>query len=138
MIERRQVFELPSPKLQVIDYQQLDCMCPRCGLKQQGEFPAQVKARVQYGIGVKTMVVLLNVAYHLPIKRVKQLFDDLFNQSINESTILSMLKSTNENLKVVEEQIADHLLHSPLVHVDESGSRCEKKNHWLHVFSTSL
>ena len=138
LIERRQVFELPSPKLQVIEYQQLGCMCPRCGLKQQGEFPAQVKARVQYGIGVKTMVVLLNVAYRLPIKRVKQLFGDLFNQPINESTILSMLKGTNENLKVVEQQIADHLLHSSVVHVDESGIRCEKKNHWLHVFSTSL
>lgn len=138
MIERRQVFELPSPKLEVIEYQQLGCLCPRCGLKQQGEFPGGVKARVQYGMGVKTLAVLLNVAYRLPIKRVKQLFGDLFNQPLNESTILNMLKSTNEDLKVVEQQIADHLLQAAVVHVDESGIRCEKKNHWLHVFSTSL
>jgi transposase len=138
LIERRQVFELPAPKLQVIEYQQLGCRCPQCGSKQQGTFPAEVKARVQYGTGVKTMAVLLNVAYRLPIKRVKQLFGDLFNQPLNESTILRMLKGTNEHLEDVEQQIAHHLLQSPVVHVDESGIRCQKKNHWLHVFSTSL
>ncbi|HMQ84564.1 MAG TPA: IS66 family transposase [Saprospiraceae bacterium] len=138
LIERRQVFELPAPKLQVIEYQQMGCLCPRCGLKQQGTFPAEVSARVQYGTGVRTMAVLLNVVYRLPIKRVKQLFGDLFNQPINESTILSMLKGTNEDLKDVEQQIAQHLLQSEVVHVDESGIRCQKKNHWLHVFSTSL
>lgn len=138
LIERRQVFELPIPKLEVIEYQQMGCLCPQCGLVQQGSFPAEVAARVQYGTGVKTMAVLLNVVYRLPIKRVKQLFGDLFNQPINESTILSMLKGTNEDLKDVEQQIADHLLQSEVVHVDESGIRCEKKNHWLHVFSTSL
>jgi transposase len=138
LIERRQVFGLPVPKLQVIEYQQLGCWCPRCGLNQRGDFPAEVTARVQYGTGVKTMAVLLNVAYRLPIKRVKQLFGDLFNQPINESTILSMLKGTNEDLKDTEQQIIDHLLHSPVVHVDESGIRCKKKNHWLHVFSSSL
>jgi transposase len=84
------------------------------------------------------MAVLLNVGYRLPIKRVKQLFGDLFNQPINESTILSMLRGANERLKAIEQQIAEHLMQSPVVHVDESGIRCEKKNHWLHVFSSAL
>jgi transposase len=138
LIEKRQIFDLPVPKLQVIEYQQMGCLCPKCGLKQQGVFPAEAPGRVQYGAGVKTMAVLLSVGYRLPIKRIKQLFADLFNQPINESTILSMLKGTSKSLVDVEQQITQHLLQSSVAHVDETGIRCKKKNHWLHVFSSAL
>src|SRR5512136_813334 len=31
VIERRQVFELPAPKLDITEYQRLRCQCPACG-----------------------------------------------------------------------------------------------------------
>ncbi|MBK9014687.1 MAG: hypothetical protein IPM82_11730 [Saprospiraceae bacterium] len=43
----------------------------------QGAFPDGVNARLQYGTGVRALVVLLNVAFKLPVKKV-QILEDLY------------------------------------------------------------
>jgi len=46
--ERRQVFELPVLRAQVIEHQVLRSTC-RCGVVHTGSFPADVRAAAQYG-----------------------------------------------------------------------------------------
>ena len=48
---RRQLFDLPEPTLDVVEYQQMSCCCPSCGAQNLGQFPDVVKAPVQYAIG---------------------------------------------------------------------------------------
>lgn len=136
--ERRQVWDIPPPELWITEYQQMSCSCPRCGVEQVGQFPEEVKARIQYGSGVKALVSLLSVNYRLPIKGIKRLFGDLYGQAPNESTILTMLRQVSACLAPIEACIKTHLLAAPVAHVDETGLRCEKTNHWMHVFSTTL
>jgi hypothetical protein len=59
--ETRQVFDLPQPKLEVTAHQLLKGKCPGCGKWHKGIAPEGVNAPVQYGYGVKTLAVLLNV-----------------------------------------------------------------------------
>ena len=47
----RQVFDLPEPRLEITEYQQLRCSCPRCGALHSGEFPPEIVPNAQYGHG---------------------------------------------------------------------------------------
>ncbi|MCB9272500.1 MAG: IS66 family transposase zinc-finger binding domain-containing protein [Lewinellaceae bacterium] len=89
IVERRQVFNLPEPKLQVTEYQRLVCKCPCCQRQSSGIFPQGVNAPVQYGSGVKAFTTLLSVRGCLSYQKIQRIFQDLFGQAINESTVYS-------------------------------------------------
>ena len=137
-IECRQLFDLPEPKLEVIEYRKQGCTCPKCGAHNVGIFPDHIRSRVQYGNGVRAFVSLLNVYYKVPYKKISQLFADLYGYGINESTIVSAVKRCYEQLQSSEQVIGEKLLASKLAHFDETGIRCEGKLHWLHVCCTAM
>ena len=47
--ERRQVFEIPKPKIEVTEYRAEIKCCPGCGKRVKGDFPEGVNAHTQYG-----------------------------------------------------------------------------------------
>ena len=53
--EVRQVFDLPEPKLEVLEHQVFEGSCRSCGKKVSGSFPEAVKSPVQDGYGVKAL-----------------------------------------------------------------------------------
>jgi transposase len=133
--EIRQEFDLPEPKLFVTEYQRMRLTCSCCGIAHYGKFPEHIRASTQYGAGVKSLTVLLNSGFALPIKKVKMLFTELFGYKINESTIVNNTISCYEQLEVTENLIKDKLLANKVGHSDETGVRVSGKLHWLHVFS---
>jgi len=133
---KRQVFEIPQPKLIVTEYQIFGCKCPDCGKISQGVAPNDVNSAVQYGNRAKAFVVLMNNEYKMPIKKTSQLFNILYGNKINGSTIVTMLGSCYDKLSQTEGIIKEKIQTSEIGHVDETGIRIEKKLHWLHVFST--
>ena len=96
--EKRQIFDLPQPKLEVTEYQVHKAICPACGTLSRGLAPENVNAPAQYGNGVKAYAVLLNVHFKLPYKKIQLLFGDLFGYSINESTVYSANQQCYEKL----------------------------------------
>jgi len=138
IVERRQVFDLPKPKLDVTEHQKLSCICTDCGAVNEGVFPQGVNARVQYGTSVRALVVLLNVAFQLPLKKIRTLFSDLYSYKINESTIINAVKRCYKNLAPSEAAVKKNILQSPVAHFDETGLRVAGKLHWLHTCSTKL
>ncbi len=135
ILERRQVFDLPKPKLEVIEYQRLGCTCPACGARLSGQFPEGVNAPVQYGAGVKTLTTLLNVQGCLSYDKIRQLFSDLFGYEVNEATILKGNERMYQALEKPEQEIAGMLCQAQSAHFDESGLRVEGRLHWLHSVS---
>ena len=138
LLEVRQVFDLPEPKLEVTEYQLLGCACDNCGAYNKGTFPETVKARVQYGVGVRALVVLLNVAFNVPLKKVQSFFGDIYGYAINTSTILQAIQTCHERLATSEQVIKQKLLASRVTHFDETGLRVEAKLHWLHTSCNHL
>ena len=136
--EKRQVFDLPQPKLEVTEYQIHKANCPICGLSNKAVAPEGIKAPAQYGNGVKSYVVMLNVHYKLPYKKIQLLFKDLFGYPINESTIFSASENCYNNLEDTESIIKTKVSLNDVVHADETGLRIEGKLQWLHTATTTL
>jgi len=138
VIEVRQVFDIPPPKLEITEHRKLQCSCDSCGNLMKGEFPQNVKAPVQYGNGVRSLVVLLNIAFKLPLKKIQTLFNDLFGYAINESTIINATQKCYQQLEASEKVIRKNLLEKLVAHFDETGLRVKGKLHWLHVCCDDL
>jgi len=138
LAEKRQVFDLPQPKLEITEYQIFKASCTVCGKEQKGVAPEGVNAPAQYGNKVKAFAVLLNVHYKLPFKKIQLLFSDLFGYPINESTISLAGEKCYEKLKESERIIKSKIIAENVVHADETGLRTAGKLHWLHTATTSL
>ncbi len=134
LCEKRQVFEIPEPKLIVIQHEQYHCQCT-CGCQNWGVFPASVNAPTQYGSNARTFASLLNQRYLLPFNQVSSIFDDLYGQALNESTIISSNRQLYALLEQPEQLIKSALIKSKVVHFDETGARTAGKLNWLHSAS---
>ena len=132
---KRQVFDLPQPKLEVTEHRVQVCICPACHKAQEGQFPSDVKASVQYGHGVRSLSVLLNNAYGLSFSRIRQFFADVFGYELNESTQVTANDTCYEALADSEQVTRQQLLSSLVNHYDETGLRVAGKNYWLHTCS---
>ena len=136
IVERRQVFELPEPRLSVTEYQVCESVCGNCRRIERGEFPAQVTAPVQYGTRVKALAVMLNNSYKIPFKKVQGLFSDLYGYELNQSTVVSANAECFEKLEPTEQKIKEQIIGSLAAHADETGLRVGGLLHWLHTVST--
>jgi len=134
----RQVFELPKPKLDVFELQGEIKICPDCGLHVKAAFPDSVNAPVQYGERFRALLVYLHYQQLVPVNRINQMMQDIYNAPVSEATILNASKRCYENLEPFEQAVKELLCNSPVLHVDESGVRTAGTLHWLHVASTSF
>ena len=135
-VERRQLFDLPEPRLVVHEYRRPVCLCPGCGHRNQAAFPVSVTAPVQYGAGVSALATLLHNDYHVPVAKVSRLFCDLFGYRLNEATVQAANRRTASALAPSQAAIEAHLVQAAVAHADETGLRCSGRLHWLHVLST--
>lgn len=135
VVQKRQVFDIPPPRMEVTEHQLGVVVC--CGRQHLGSFPPEVGQPVQYGSRIKALSVLLNNDYKLPLAKIEQLMVDLWDCSFNESTAVTANAGMYQALEPIEEQIKTAILASDVVHFDETGMRVEKKLHWFHVASTS-
>ncbi len=131
--EARQVFELPEPRLEVIEYRKIKRRC-RCGRVSCGEFPARVVAPVQYGERVQAMVSLLSVGGCLSFGKIGQLFADLYGYELNTATSQTMVNRTSAMMPM--EAIKSEIIKSAVVNADETGIKENGKLKWLHTAST--
>jgi transposase len=134
--EKRQEIDLPSIEPVVTEHQAEIKICPFCGCKNKGKFPENITQPVQYGTHVKATASYLSHYQLLPYARLTELFEDLFTLPLSEGTLFNITKVCYEKLEPYEFQVKQQLIHSPVVHFDESGIRVKKGLNWLHVAST--
>lgn len=134
VIQNRQVFDLPEPKLEVTEHRlgQIEC----CGRLQRGDYPPEVTASVQYGPGVRALVTKLSVDHKMPLAQISQLFEELYGYDLNSATVEDALELAYELAAPLEAQIIAALKEEELAHFDETGVRVAGKLHWLHTVST--
>ena len=106
---QRQVHELPPLRLQVIEHQVEVKCCPACGEVSRGTFPADVTVPVQYGSGLRGLMVYLMNAQLLPSDRTREVLGEVFGCDISEGTLYNARAHCFEQLASVEQQIKQSL-----------------------------
>ena len=135
--DRRQVHELPPLQLQLIEHQAEVKCCPACAATSRGAFPADVTVPVQYGSGLRGLMVYLMNAQLLPSDRTREVLSEVFGCDISEGTLYNARAQCYEQLAPVEQRIKQSLESAAVLHNDETGLRVNRKLWWLHVASTS-
>jgi transposase len=128
-----QVHELPPIKLVVHEHQAEEKCCPNCGVLNQGKLPEFVNSLVQYGPGLKGLMVYLMEGQLLPSERAKELLQEVIGCEISEATFYNTRLRCYEELVAVESYIKSGIQIAPVVHFDETGLRVKSKLMWLHV-----
>ena len=137
-VERRQVFDLPEPKLEATEHQSEVKTCP-CGCVNRAAFPPEAAAPVQYGPRLKSVGVYLSEYQLLPFDRLGEIMRDLFAcDSFSEGTLANFKADCSRRLEPVEVAIRDLAASSPVAGFDETGVRATGSLHWLHTVSTHL
>ncbi|MCK6695760.1 MAG: IS66 family transposase [Thermoanaerobaculia bacterium] len=132
---RRQVFDIPLPRIEVTEHQVLTWTCCGCQHENRGSFPADVTSATQYGPRLQTMSVLFNNAYCIPRNKIQQIFKDLYGVTLNEGTLQNQQQSAYEALAEDEAHIKSCLSQSPVVHFDETGVYVGSQRLWKHAIS---
>lgn len=110
--------------------------CPRCQTQTRGAFPGDMRGPLQYGCGVKAYVLNLLIAQMLSLKRAQQSIQTLIGMLISQATILKYVMQLHRALAQWERSAIEQILTMPAMHVDETSLRVDKKNHWIHVYSS--
>ncbi|WP_372631323.1 IS66 family transposase [Cohnella sp.] len=134
---KRQVFDLPLPRLVVTEHRAEEKCCPACHTRQRAAFPNRVQAPVQYGEGFIAWTAYLNVYQLLPLDRISRLFSDLTGYAPSEATLLAQLKTMASAVADQEPVIRAHLRKQPLIHSDETPMRMNGKQQYLHTHSNA-
>jgi len=135
-IERRQVFDLPEPKLEVTEHQSEVKTCP-CGHVNRAGFPPEAAAPVQYGPRIKSVAVYLKEYQLLPFDRLSEIMRDVFAcESFSEGTLRNFSAACSRTLQPVDAALRDLVATSEVAGFDETGMRAVGSLHWLHTVST--
>jgi len=135
-VERRQVFDLPEPKLEVTEHQSEVKTCA-CGCVNRAAFPPEAAAPVQYGPRVKSVAVYLKEYQLLPFDRLSEIMRDLFAcDTFSEGTLANFDADCSRRLEPVEAAIRKLAAAAEVAGFDETGVRAVGSLHWLHTVST--
>jgi transposase len=137
MQEGRQVFDLPPLQIEVTEHRVATVVCPGCGKRNVGAFPSTVSQSAQYGPQVKGLCVYLHQQHLLPLARLSEVVNELFNCRVSPGSIVNWLEMASQRVAPTDETIKKALLQADVVHVDETGLYAEGQRKWLHVAATS-
>jgi transposase len=136
-LERRQVVDLPVPRLRVIEHQAERKHCPTCQQLSTAAFPEQVRAPIQYGPSIGAIGVYLTQQQLVPLARACEVMEDLLGVSMSEGTLCELISRCASRLADVEQHIKEALIQAEVIHQDETGLHVAGKRHWVHVTCTS-
>lgn len=135
VIDKRQVFELPELRVQVIEHQLIRSRCT-CGAEHVGQFPQGINAPTQYGPRAKALATHLSQHHLLPLQRSCELMQDIFGLKLSQASVQAFNQQAAQTLAPTVAAIGKAVQASEVVHADETGIRVKGKLHWLHCLVT--
>jgi transposase len=135
-MERRQVFDIPVPRLEVTEHRAPIYTCAACRGTTRADFPEEVTSPTQYGPRVRAAAVYLNAGQLIPEDRVAETIHDLFQVDLCAATVAAISARKAVDLQPLLDRIETLIVAAPVRHLDETGFRVGGRTQWLHVAST--
>jgi len=123
--------------VKIIAHQTLEINCPLQRKMQQGIFPDNIKAPVQYGTNIQALAVTLNTVGAVSVNRTHEIMSSLFNIPISTGAISAMVSRCAAGLEDTVEHIREEITESAIAHCDETGARVDGKTMWVHNASNA-
>ncbi len=134
-VERRTKIDIIFEK--VVDHIDAEIkQCPVCHSMTKGSFPRDRHGPLQYGAGIKAFIINLLVMQMVSLNRVQKLVKSMMGTVIAEATLLRFVLRLHQALEEWEQVGIQKILTTPAINVDETSLRVDKKNHWIHVYSS--
>ena len=108
--------------------------CLHCRTKTKAGFPEGVNGKIQYGNGIKAAIINFLMVQMMSLQRVQEHFKGLTGRMISQAVMLKYIAQLDQSLKQWEEDRIKDLLKFPVIHVDETSMRVNKKNYWIHTY----
>ena len=111
--------------------------CPQPEDTLTGSFPDGINSTMQYGANLEALAIALNTVGMVSLSRTHEILSGVFGIPISTGTIAAMVSDCAAKVTGTVQEIKEAVIHEPLVHVDETGLRVDKKTHWAHTASTA-
>ena len=132
--EKRQEIVIPPIRTKVVEHQSFSCTCGKCGARTTSNLPSHLRANIQYGQNIQSLITYLSVYQYLPSNRIKSFLKDIMNIPISEGTIFNVIKTMSDKAKPVYEIIKEKVAKSKVVGGDETGIKINGDKAWFWVF----
>ncbi|MDT3701272.1 MAG: IS66 family transposase [Thermincola sp.] len=132
----RQVFDVVI-KREVTEHRVDIKQCPGCQHTSTAAFPPGVEHYVQYGPIYRSFMVCLNQGHFVPFDRLAAISKTMLGISASPGTLVNIIQDCHVRLADAEEAIKKQLLNAGLLHFDETGTRVDGQNNWIHVAGNS-
>lgn len=133
--ERRQVFDLPPERVQVVEHRLQRRVCG-CGTVTTAPAPPGVGAPAVYGPRLRALAVYYLHVQHLPTARVAVLFAEVHGVSVSEGFLTQVLADAGAATGPFLTKVRTDLVAAKVAHFDETGVRVSGCLQWLHSAST--
>jgi transposase len=134
-VERRQVFDLPPMRIQVIEHQLVKRRCG-CGTVSCGAAPEGVIAPTQYGPRITAIILYLYVGQFLSKQRAAQALSELFGAPVSQGTVSAMTQRAADGLGEFTDAVRGRITRAQVAGFDETGLRVAGALHWVHCART--
>jgi len=122
--EKRQVFDIPAPRLEVTEHQAQIYQCAQCRKVTKAPFPSGVISPAQYGPRLRGWAIYLNVQQLVPEERVVEIIGDMTGaKGLCAATIVTWGMRKAEEWQPVEARIRARLATEPVRHLICVSSR---------------
>jgi transposase len=134
LTERKQEVDIPPIQLIYREHRAfaIDCLC--CNHKNVATLPPHLKAPIQYGRGISTIISYFFAYQYMSYHRIKLAMRDLFKLTISEGTVDNAIKATALRAKDSYEAIQSSIQGGSVVGGDETGTKINGKKAWFHVW----
>lgn len=133
---RRQVIDIPEIPPIVTEHRIYSTVCS-CGHTNKGEYPEGVVAPVSYGSKLRALTGYLSVGQYMPMQRIVEMYDQVFNIKLSQGTISNMLtKLTNQCMPAYLE-LKRRVENSSVIGSDETGCVVNGNKCWMWVWQNN-
>ncbi|MGH9057747.1 MAG: IS66 family transposase, partial [Acidimicrobiales bacterium] len=136
-VEVRQVFDLPTRRLEVTEHRAVTRRCG-CGATTKGAFPAAARASTSYGPLVRAVAVYLMIGQHLPVARTAELLAQVCAAPVSTGWLAGLAAEAAGGLGGFLDVLKDQLVAEDVLHADETSARVSGACYWFHVACTDL
>jgi hypothetical protein len=134
----REVIELASPRIEVIEHQYIERRCPACGKRcvPPPKLHGVVSGQGRLGHRLTSLIVLLQQEARLPVRTIQRLLQTLTGLQLSVGAIVEASQRVAVRAEAEVAAIGQAIRASPVVHLDETGWRQAGRNGFIWTAST--